>query len=254
MCLFVGASHADAFLGQIKTDVVVYGGSAGGLRRRKRGLDTVFVDDAIKRRLVERLATAEVPSGALRSIIDGWFFGLEQEVLEAGTIREDDQAGLLAASAELAEQRLSEVARTAPAFAAALRHYRLAAANGDSATAEGLLAWVGGQPHVAAGVKRGAGIKGDLDHDGALAFLSGLCVVLRDAGYSGLVVVLDEGSEAADVTVSFWLPPSPQPPARTAAAMVMAPRPSRVFTGNSSVYWWDTRIIGSGCEPGIGEM
>ncbi len=31
------------------------GGSAGGLRRRKRGLDTVFVDDAIKRRLVERL-------------------------------------------------------------------------------------------------------------------------------------------------------------------------------------------------------
>ena len=148
--------------------------------------------ETVYRRLVERLATAEVPSGALRSIIDGWFFGLEQEVLEAGTVREDDQAGLLAASAELAEQRLSEVARTAPAFAAALRHYRLAAANGDSATAEGLLAWVGGQPHVAAGVKRGAGIKGDLDHDGALAFLSGLCVVLRDAGYSGLVVVLDE--------------------------------------------------------------
>ena len=31
------------------------GGSAGGLRRRKRGLDTVFVDRAIKDRLVERL-------------------------------------------------------------------------------------------------------------------------------------------------------------------------------------------------------
>lgn len=29
-------------------------GNAGGLRRRKRGLDTVFVDDAIKRRLVDR--------------------------------------------------------------------------------------------------------------------------------------------------------------------------------------------------------
>ena len=41
-------------------------------------------------------------------------------------------------------------------------------------------------------MKRGAGIKGDLDHDGALAFLSGLCAVLRDAGYAGLVVVLDE--------------------------------------------------------------
>ncbi|MCB1504664.1 MAG: AAA family ATPase [Hyphomicrobiaceae bacterium] len=31
------------------------GGSAGGLRRRKRGLDTVFVDRAVKERLVERL-------------------------------------------------------------------------------------------------------------------------------------------------------------------------------------------------------
>jgi chaperone BCS1 len=30
-------------------------GNAGGLRRKKRGLDTVFVDDAIKQRLVDRL-------------------------------------------------------------------------------------------------------------------------------------------------------------------------------------------------------
>ena len=54
------------------------------------------------------------------------------------------------------------------------------------------MAWLGGQPHVAASVKRGAGVKGDLDHDGALAFLSGLCTVLRDAGHAGLVLVLDE--------------------------------------------------------------
>src|SRR3954447_22472292 len=111
--------------------------------------------ETVYRRLVERLATAEVATGALRSIVDGWFFGLEQEVLEAGSVREDDQAGLLAAAADLAEQRLSEVARRAPAFAAALRHYRLSAAAGDAATAEGLLAWVGGQPHVAAAAKRG---------------------------------------------------------------------------------------------------
>lgn len=148
--------------------------------------------ETVYRRLVERLNTAEVPTGALKSVIDGWFFGLEQEVLEAGTVRDDDQAGLLAAANDLAEQRLSDVARRAPAFATALRHYRMASADGDIATAEGLLAWIGGQPHVAAGVKRGAGLKGDLDHDSALAFLSGLCVVLRDAGYAGLVVVLDE--------------------------------------------------------------
>jgi hypothetical protein len=41
-------------------------------------------------------------------------------------------------------------------------------------------------------VKRAAGIKGDLDHDGALNFLSGLLTLLRDAGRPGLVLVLDE--------------------------------------------------------------
>ena len=79
-----------------------------------------------------------------------------------------------------------------PAFGAVLRAYRRAVAAEDHATAEGLIAWLGGQPHVAAGVKRTAGVKGDLDHDGALGFLAGLLVVLRDAGRAGLVLVLDE--------------------------------------------------------------
>lgn len=173
-------------------------------RARRRGFATSEVQisegetplhhlETVYRRLVERLATPEVPSGgALRTIVDSWFFTLEQDVLSAGGVREDDQAGLLAAADALAEQRLVEVAKRAPAFAAVLRTYRHIAASGDGATAEGLLAWLGGQPHVAASVKRTAGVKGDLDHDGALAFLSGLCTVLRDAGQAGLVLVLDE--------------------------------------------------------------
>jgi hypothetical protein len=44
----------------------------------------------------------------------------------------------------------------------------------------------------AAAAKRAAGIKGDLDHFGAMAFLQGLLLVLRDAGHPGLLVVLDE--------------------------------------------------------------
>ena len=55
-----------------------------------------------------------------------------------------------------------------------------------------LLAWIGGQPNVGAAAKRYAGVKGDLDHFGALSFLQGLLVILRDSGFSGLVVVLDE--------------------------------------------------------------
>ena len=44
-----------------------------------------------------------------------------------------------------------------------------------------------GQPNVAAPIKKYAGVKGDLDHDRALAFLSGLLGILRGSGHRGLV-------------------------------------------------------------------
>jgi hypothetical protein len=90
------------------------------------------------------------------------------------------------------EKRLKEVSRTSATFAAVLRAYRRAMHSGDAATAEGLLAWLGGQPNIAASVKRTAQIKGDVDHFTALNFLQGLLVILRDSGHAGLVLVLDE--------------------------------------------------------------
>ncbi|SPT57627.1 BREX system ATP-binding protein BrxD [Actinomadura madurae] len=103
-----------------------------------------------------------------------------------------DLAALAAGVDELMEQRLADVARTTPLFASALRGYRKARLAGDHAAAEALLAWVGGQPNVGASAKHAAGIKGQLDHFGALGFLQGLLTVLRDCGHPGLLVVLDE--------------------------------------------------------------
>ena len=88
--------------------------------------------------------------------------------------------------------RLIQVSRHAPAFATALRGYRAALAAGDDATAAAVLAWLGGQPHVAAAARRAAGVRGNLDHFGALGFLQGLLTVLRDSGHPGLLIVLDE--------------------------------------------------------------
>jgi hypothetical protein len=147
--------------------------------------------EAVYRRLCERLTTADTAGGALRSVVDSWFFALHEDVVAAGAPPGDAEA-VLAATDALAEQRLGAVAARAPALAAVLRGYRRALAGGDTARAEGLLAWLGGQPHVAASVKRAAGIRGDLDHDAALAFLAGLLTILRGAGYAGLVLVLDE--------------------------------------------------------------
>jgi hypothetical protein len=148
--------------------------------------------ETVYRRLTERLTTATLPPSALRAILDSWFYTLEEEILEAGQIGEDDSAALGAAVDTLLEQRLTHVARVTPAFAAALRGYRHASLNGDMATAEALAAWLGGQKSVAASARRAAGVRGDLDHFAALGFLQGLLTVLRDCGHPGLLVVLDE--------------------------------------------------------------
>ena len=148
--------------------------------------------ETVYRRAMERLSTADSYQGAFRPVVDGWFYTLEEEILAEGRIDPSDQAALAVATEELLERRLSAISRVTPQFAAALRGYRRAQAQGEAATAEGLIAWLAGQPHVGAAAKKAAGIKGEVDHFAALSFLRGLLTVLRDSGYSGLVLVLDE--------------------------------------------------------------
>jgi chaperone BCS1 len=52
---FIRDSRPDEHRNSINVSLVTSSGNVGGLRRRKRGLDTVFVDQAIKDRLVQRL-------------------------------------------------------------------------------------------------------------------------------------------------------------------------------------------------------
>jgi hypothetical protein len=133
--------------------------------------------ETVYRRLMERLSTADQEQGAFRSIVDAWFFSLEEDLLQTNAGQQLKEADLLDRTNDLMEKRLVSITKMAPAFAATLRAYRSALAEGqiEEATA-----------------KRRAGIKGSVDHFGALSFLQGLLVLLRDAGYAGLLVVLDE--------------------------------------------------------------
>jgi hypothetical protein len=148
--------------------------------------------ETVYRRLIERISTAHAGAGAFRAIIDGWFFALEQDVLADGAVDTQDEQKLLERTEALLETRLASVSRIAPAYAATLRAYRRAIARDERELAEGLIAWLSGQPNVAAHIRRAAGIKGDIDHFGASNFLAGLLVILRDSGFPGLVLTLDE--------------------------------------------------------------
>jgi len=147
--------------------------------------------ETVYRRLMERLSTSSVESGALRSIVDGWFYTLEEDVL-AGGIDPSDTERLLVETERLMQSKLSRITDLSPSFAAALRGYRRASAAGDNASADALLTWVAGQPNVAGKSIRDAGLRGDIDHFGALKALQGLLTMLRDGGHAGLVLVLDE--------------------------------------------------------------
>nr|WTB33688.1 BREX system ATP-binding protein BrxD [Streptomyces sp. NBC_00830] len=144
--------------------------------------------ETVYRRLTERLTTSGFPPSALRPVVDAWFYALEEDSLAAGAAEED----LPDEVERLMSARLAEVSRHAPSFAAALRGYRTALTSGDEVTAAAVMAWLGGQPHVAASARKAAGVRGDLDHFGAFGFLQGLLTVLRDSGHKGLFVVLDE--------------------------------------------------------------
>lgn len=137
--------------------------------------------ETVYRGSIESLRTASIPPSALRPILDAWLFTIEDDAAQQGVTVD-----------ELLERRLADVATRAPVFPMAIRAYRRMIADGDNDGADGLVAWLGGQPHVAAAVKRRAGIKGDLDHFLALGFLRGLLAVLADAGNAGLLLVLDE--------------------------------------------------------------
>lgn len=142
--------------------------------------------ETVYRRAIESLRTDTLTPSALRPILDSWLFAVEDDAAgRGGDLRDEAVDALL-------DKRLADVATQAPVFPLAIRAYRRAVTSGDTTVADGLVAWLGGQPHVAASVKRQAGIKGDLDHFLSLGFLKGLLAILRDAGHPGLVLVLDE--------------------------------------------------------------
>jgi hypothetical protein len=149
--------------------------------------------ETVYRRISEALRTAAYPPSAFRPVLDSWLFTLasDAEAADPGLV-ERGEAAVNDVVRRLLEQRLEVVTRQTPAFAQALRAYNAAISAGEPAIADALAAWLGGQPNVAAAARRAAGVRGELDHFGAMGFLQGLLVVLRDAGHPGLLLVLDE--------------------------------------------------------------
>ena len=142
--------------------------------------------ETVYRRITEALRTAAYPPSAFRPVLDSWLFTLEADATAAdpglaGRGQDalndavDTAAGTAAGRGLRADARLRPGAARLPRGGGCRRRRRR----------DALAAWLGGQPNVAAAAKRSAGIRGELDHFGAMGFLQGLLAVLRDAGHPG---------------------------------------------------------------------
>ena len=121
-------------------------------------------------------------------MLDAWLFGVEDDAAAAAGVEDASEEQVQA----LLEQRLASVATATPVYPMVLRAYRAALERDDAATADALVAWLGGQPHEGAAAKRAAGVRQDVDHFLAMGFLQGLLAVLKGARHPRLLLVIDE--------------------------------------------------------------
>lgn len=171
-------------------------------RARERGFTTAEVQisitdtplhhlETVYRRMIERLETSTDGAGAFQGIIDGWLYQVGDEVQRLENLEETDPR-LAASTEQRLEDKLRALVQDNQTFPAVLRAYHRAMFESDFATAQGLIAWLSGQPQVSAKITSKAGIRGKLDGQMALSFVAGLLGILRQTGRPGLVVVLDE--------------------------------------------------------------
>ena len=148
--------------------------------------------DDVYRKVMTELGTASCPRGALSDILDRWIGRVEDALIAGG---EDENAdGFDAKVRQRLEADLDSATRGAVPqdFVRVIQTIFDLKQKGDAVSAGALVSWLCGSGNVAAAVKKQAGIKGDIDSRVAMAYLRGVLEIVKAAGYTGMLIVIDE--------------------------------------------------------------
>lgn len=148
--------------------------------------------DELYRKVVSALSTSACAEGALGDILDRWVGGIEEGLLNLG-LSDDDPSFDTRVLAKLDEQLTGLTGGRAPAdmIRVVRKVFELKQA-GKLQDASALISWLSGSSNVAASVKNLAQVKGDISSSDAMGYLRGILEIIKSAGYSGLVIVIDE--------------------------------------------------------------
>jgi hypothetical protein len=148
--------------------------------------------DELYRKVVSGLSTPACPQGALGDILDRWIGGIEEGLLALG-IPDDDPSFDDKVLAKLDEQLVALTGgRAPPDMVRVVRKIFELKQAGRLQDASALISWLSGSANVASGIKNLASIKGDIGSTDAMAYLRGILEIIKSAGYTGLVIVIDE--------------------------------------------------------------
>lgn len=173
------------------------------LDARARGFATSFVVvsendlkfhrfEEVYRRVVCELGTASCPRGALGDILDR-FVGRVEAALQAGGEDEDAPDFDDKVRARLKEILVKRTGGQAPHdFIRVVQTIFERKQRGELGEAGALISWLSGSDNVAASAKKAAEIKGEIGSRDALDYLRGVVEIVKQAGYQGLVIVIDE--------------------------------------------------------------
>lgn len=147
--------------------------------------------DDVYYRIVSSMKTPLAESGALEFAVDRWISRIEDSLAEEiGDDADDfDEQVKHRFETELASLTKNSAGSD---FINVLSAYFDAKQEGDIRTASGLMSWLSGSRNIAAGVKKTAGIKGEISSASAMLYLKAIVTIIKNAGYRGLVIVIDE--------------------------------------------------------------
>jgi hypothetical protein len=148
--------------------------------------------EEVYRKVVMELGTQTCARGALGDILDRWIGRIEEGLISAGA---DDAADDFDARvrSKLDEELATLTGGKAPQdFVRVVQTIFELKQEGELVDAASLLSWLAGSSNIAAGVKKRAGIKGEIESRDALAYLRGVLEIAKSAGYAGMLIVIDE--------------------------------------------------------------
>jgi hypothetical protein len=148
--------------------------------------------DDVYRKVMAELGTVACPRGALGDILDRWIAKVEAGLIAAGA-----DAGATDFDSKV-RRRLDEDLAALTGGQAPKDFVRVVQTifdlkqKGEVAEAGALISWLCGSSNVATSAKKAAGIKGDIGSRDALDYLRGVLAIVKEAGYEGMVIVIDE--------------------------------------------------------------